>query len=424
MRENRDYSSKVGYQFTPMPKQLTHLLDGNLRSMLFALIDASEYFADEDGWFYRTNDQLQLDSCHSKNLVVATVETLFKLSLVEVSCIGIGKSRKPNGYRVNTGMFKLFEQLDMNTDIHRPENQITTLKYKGSGYHASYLDDDPERFVPELVKGKINWKSTKNTMVSTPDDTSTSTKEFTTDVTKSEHNKDNIDSIYNKEYIKNIEDIEYKENVNNIDNKSSNSKLLYNNKLEEKLDNGEEKVLLEKVFEEGVTEPNSKNENEGKEDPNEYQFININNTRDNQDSIQGDFQDESGGESSPSPFQSNDDDTRRQEGDASSTNQSPLEEVVTGIKMVGLFDPEPSKDNQKKPMLSVRAATRLWAEELEAKYQTRERTLQNLAMEHPLGFEKYVNYLRTQRRPAFQHHQELIHDLAVTWEIDMDLDLD
>ena len=54
--------NKVGYQFTPMPKRLTHLLDVNLRSMMFALVDASEYFADEeDGWFYRTNDQLQLD---------------------------------------------------------------------------------------------------------------------------------------------------------------------------------------------------------------------------------------------------------------------------------------------------------------------------------------------------------------------------
>lgn len=89
-----------------------------------------------------------------------------------------------------------------------------------------------------------------------------------------------------------------------------------------------------------------------------------------------------------------------------------------------VFDPTPSQDNQKKPMLSVRAATRLWAEELEAKYQTRERTLQNLAMEDHTGFEKYVNYLRVQKRPSFQHHQELIHHLARFWEIDVDLDQD
>ena len=75
-------NSTVGYQFTPMPKKLTHILDVNLRSMLFALIDASNYFADEDGWFFRTNDQLHLDSDLSKNLVIATIDTLFQRSLV------------------------------------------------------------------------------------------------------------------------------------------------------------------------------------------------------------------------------------------------------------------------------------------------------------------------------------------------------
>ncbi len=151
----------IGYQFTPIPKQLMHLLDVNLRSMMFALVDASEYFANEDGWFYRTNDQLQQDSCLSKNLVLVTLDTLFQLSLVEVTCYGTGKGRTPNNYRLNTDKFKFFEQLDMNTDINRPENQIKTLTYKGSGYRVSYLDDDPERFVPELNKGIINWKSIK-----------------------------------------------------------------------------------------------------------------------------------------------------------------------------------------------------------------------------------------------------------------------
>lgn len=174
----------------------------------------------------------------------------------------------------------------------------------------------------------------------------------------------------------------------------------------------------------GDSERKSKDEIVAEETPCEYQSMNDNPTEANQDSVQDDFQNESGGESCPSPYQPNDEDTKQQEDDTSSTTQSPLEEAVTGIKMVGLFDPEPSKDNQKKPMLSVRAATRLWAEEQEAKYQTRERTLKNLAMEHPVGFEKYVNYLRIQKRPAFQHHQELIHDLASFWEIDVELDED
>lgn len=282
-------TSKVGYQFTPMPKQLTHLLDVNLRSMLFTLVDASNYFADEDGWFFRTNELFQLDSALSKNLVIATIDTLFQHSLVEVSCSGTGKGRKPNNYRLNLDSFKFFEQLDMNTDLYRPENRIETVKYKGTGYHATYLDDEPVRYLPELVKGKIIWNPANPTNAPTTDDTtvptSDTTKELTTNVTKSEHNIDNIDSIYNKEYIKNIEDIEYKENVNNIE---YNNSILNNNILREKQENEE----IEKEFGKGVTEPMTRYEEEVKEDPNEYQFININPYGDNQYSIPGEVQEE------------------------------------------------------------------------------------------------------------------------------------
>lgn len=297
-------TSKVGYQFTPMPKQLTHLLDVNLRSMLFTLVDASNYFADEDGWFFRTNELFQLDSALSKNLVIATIDTLFQHSLVEVSCSGTGKGWKPNNYRLNLDSFKFFEQLDMNTELYRPENKIETVKYKGTGYHATYLDDEPVRYLPELVKGKIIWNPINPTNASTTGDTtvptSDTTKELTTNVTKSEHNIDNIDSIYNKEYIKNIEDIEYKENVNNIE---YNNSILDNNILEEKMDYGEEKDLLEKEFGMGVTEPMTRDEEEVKEDPDEYQFTNNNPSGDNQDSIFGEVQEEGSGEDSSSQSQ-------------------------------------------------------------------------------------------------------------------------
>lgn len=300
MRDNRDYSSTVGYQFTPMPKQLTHLLDVNLRSMLFTLVDASNYFADEDGWFFRTNELFQLDSALSKNLIIATIDTLFQHSLVEVSCSGTGKGRKPNNYRLNLDSFKFFEQLDMNTELYRPENKIETVKYKGTGYHATYLDDEPVRYLPELVKGKIIWNPVNPTNASTTGDTtvptSDTTKELTTNVTKSEHNIDNIDSIYNKEYINNREDIEYKENVNNIE---YNNSILNNNILREK----QEKEEIEKEFGKGVTEPMTRYEEEGKEDPNIYQVININPSVDNQDSIPGEVQEEGSCEDSSSQSQ-------------------------------------------------------------------------------------------------------------------------
>lgn len=413
-------TSTVGYQFTPMPKKLTHLLDVNLRSMLFALVDASDYFADEDGWFYRSNADLQIDSAMSQNLVKATVDTLFIYSLLEVTCVGKGKKREPNGYRLNKGMFLFFERLDMNSDIKRPENKINTVEYKGSGYHPSYLDDEPERYFPELVKGKIIWNQINGTKASTTDDTAVpkteSTKELTTDVTKSDNNIDNIENGYNIEYIDNIE---YTNNTENVNKDLINT----NNILKENLDYEKEK--LERIMEEGVTEPMTRNEEEGKENPNGSQF-NKKLSGENQDCIPGEVQDgEAKGEGS-SRSQSNDEESEQQQKSKNClTTGNPLEEAVCGIKMVGLFDDQdPSKEIQSKPILSVRAATRIWAEEQEAKYQSRERTLQNLAMDHPLGFEKYVNYLKLNKRPAFQKHKELIHDLAVTWEIDVDLDQD
>ena len=278
-------TGKVGYQFTPMPKQLTHLLDVNLRSMLFALVDASDYFADEDGWFYRSNADLQIDSATSQNLVKATVDTLFIYSFLEVTCVGKGKKREPNGYRLNKGMFKFFERLDMNSDIHRPENKIRTVDYKGSGYHPSYLDDEPERYLPELVKGKIIWNQINPSKAITTGDTAVSTtesaKELTTDVTKSDNNIDNIETEYNKEYKDNIEDIN---NVENVNKDYVNS----NNILKDKLDNKKEK--LDRKKEEGKTEPMTRNEEEGKENPIESQLDNKKPSGEDQDCIPGENQ--------------------------------------------------------------------------------------------------------------------------------------
>lgn len=306
-------NSTVGYQFTPMPKKLTHILDVNLRSMLFALIDASNYFADEDGWFFRTNDQLHLDSDLSKNLVIATIDTLFQRSLVEVSCSGTGKGRKPNNYRVNLNSFKFFEQLDMNTDLHRPENKIETVKYSGSGYHATYLDEEPVRYLPELVKGRIVWNPVNHTRTSTPDNTTVpttdTTKELTTNVTKIEHNIDNINNIYNKEYIDNIDNLNNIEYVNNKDNiESNNNKLSINNNILNENSERDDKELV-RAFEEGMTEPMTRNEEEGKEDPSEYQVNKIP-TGDNQEPSGEGLHDEVGQAAGSSPLQPHEEEPR------------------------------------------------------------------------------------------------------------------
>lgn len=199
MRETEN--NTVGYQFTPTPKQLMHLLDVNCRTMLFTLIDDSNYFANADGWFYRTNSDLQNDSKLSKNLVMVTVDTLFRYGIVDVSCIGKGKGKQPNGYKVNTDRFMFFEQLNMNTDIGRPENQIETIRYKGSGYSPSYLQDKPTRLKPMLKDGVITWIPINAPNALTPSPTKDDTSRITSNATKSDNNIDSKDNIYNKDII-------------------------------------------------------------------------------------------------------------------------------------------------------------------------------------------------------------------------------
>lgn len=222
MRETEN--NTVGYQFTPTPKQLMHLLDVNCRTMLFALVDNSNYFANADGWFYRTNSDLQNDSKLSKNLVMVTVDTLFRYGIVDVSCIGKGKGKQPNGYKVNTDRFIFFEQLNMNTDIGRPENQIETIRYKGSGYSPSYLQDKPTKLKPMLKDGVIIWIPINAPNAQTPSPTMDNTSSITSNATKSDNNIDSIDNRDNKESIDN------KDNILNISNLN---KLLDKNKLNE-----------------------------------------------------------------------------------------------------------------------------------------------------------------------------------------------
>jgi len=253
MRESEN--NTVGYQFTPTPKQLMHLLDVNCRTMLFALIDDSNYFANADGWFYRTNSDLQNDSKLSKNLVMVTIDTLFRYCIVEVSCIGKGKGKKPNGYKVNTDRFTFFEQLNMNTDIGRPENQIETVTYKGSGYSPSYLQDKPTRLKPILKDGVITWIPINAPNTPTPSPTIDDTNKITNNVTKSDNNIDSIDNIDNKD------------NINNKDN------LLYNNKLNKELK--EKEVIEEETLAEedkgNLDEPKSKID--GNTNLNQYQLL-------------------------------------------------------------------------------------------------------------------------------------------------------
>lgn len=191
------------YQFVAVPLNLFCRLDNNLRSMLFTLIQLQIYYADEDGWFFRSNEDLKAQSNLSENLVRVTIDTLYKEGLIDVESVGKGKgSNSPsNRYKVLLDRFKDYEEVDIEKCIKDPRFKIRTLNYKGSHYHPSYLYENGDEVTTEVVIADGQVSTQVNDMVD----------DMVESVVKSE---DNIDNIYNIENIDNNSIIN--NNINNI----------------------------------------------------------------------------------------------------------------------------------------------------------------------------------------------------------------
>lgn len=178
---------KKNFQFTQVPTNLFILLDNNCRSMLFTLIQLSSYYADEDGWFFRTCSDLEEESNLSQNLVKATLQTLFNHHIIEAKPTGQSKGKKPNYYKVNFDEFAKYDDISVEDAMKNPDLKIHTVNYKGSCFKLNLVRDTVNKTVKETVTTPV----------------------------KSDHNIDNIENVYNIENVENIENEEcVKEEVN------------------------------------------------------------------------------------------------------------------------------------------------------------------------------------------------------------------
>lgn len=130
----------VEYQFTALPTNLMACLDINCRSMLFTLIQLGSYYANSEGWFFRTNEDLRVESRLSENLVRATLSTLYNIGIVDVQTVGKGKSKTPNKFKLNEEQFKDWEKYSLEDCIKHPDLHIETDNYKAKGWQPSYLN--------------------------------------------------------------------------------------------------------------------------------------------------------------------------------------------------------------------------------------------------------------------------------------------
>lgn len=130
----------VGYQFNAVPMNLVACCDLNCRSMLWTLVQLSSYYAAEDGWFFRTNEDLRTQSLLSENLVRATLSTLYNVGVIDVQTVGKGKCKTPNRFKLRVDRFTDWEKYSLEDCIKHPDLRVETDNYKDKGWQPSYLE--------------------------------------------------------------------------------------------------------------------------------------------------------------------------------------------------------------------------------------------------------------------------------------------
>ena len=192
---------QINYQFVMIPQQLSSCLDANCGKMLTTLIGLSTIMSKEDGWFYRSNKELQLDTRFSQNLVIATLDTLYQAGIINVDCIGKSRGHRSNRIHINYDSFVVYQQYSFNEIRNNPDLWIETVSYKNH-YSPSYCKDKGKEIGNTLGK-RIGKKVTTNT-----------------DTTDTSNSKDIINTKENN-ISKDIEKETEKKVTTNIENKSN-----------------------------------------------------------------------------------------------------------------------------------------------------------------------------------------------------------
>ena len=167
------------YQFVMVPQQLSSCLDANCNKMLSTLIGLHSILSNEDGWFYRSNKDLQLDSRFSQNLVIATLDTLYQAGIINIDSVGKGRGHRTNRIHINFESFKVYQQYSFNDIRNNPDLWIETVSYKNhySPTYCKKVTTNNSNEIGNTIGKEIGKKVTTNT--DTTDTTDTlNTKEY------------------------------------------------------------------------------------------------------------------------------------------------------------------------------------------------------------------------------------------------------
>ena len=173
--------TKIPYQFTAVPSKLFYCLDKNCKAMLFALIDLHNLYANPDGWFFRSNKDLQDDTDLSQNLVKVVLDTLYRAGIINVFSVGQGKGHASNRIHINFESFTRYEAYSFNDIRNNPELRINTIPYKDhfSPSYCERVGDSESERVSEASSESIGEKMT--TILDTPTSLDTLTTSYSID---------------------------------------------------------------------------------------------------------------------------------------------------------------------------------------------------------------------------------------------------
>ena len=127
--------NNVDYQFTKVPTKLFMCLDCNCRSVLFTLIQLS-MLADEQGWFFRSNADLEAETKLSRKVIDGVLDALLRKGLIDFipQQQGQGVKQTSRLYYVNFNSFLEYEKISIDDCIKNPKYQILTSDYKNGTF--------------------------------------------------------------------------------------------------------------------------------------------------------------------------------------------------------------------------------------------------------------------------------------------------
>ena len=121
--------NQLGYKYMQVPTNLFLCCDLNCRSVLVSLIQLSTHYAAEDGWFFRTNSDLQAETRLSKNVLNGALDALYQKGIINI-IPQIKGAREARKYRVNFSKFQDYDSLSMDDCCKHPDLYIATGDYR------------------------------------------------------------------------------------------------------------------------------------------------------------------------------------------------------------------------------------------------------------------------------------------------------